>query len=145
LELYIELEKVRNEDNFDVEYQIDEELIYDNVNIPPMLMQPHVENAILHGIKYLDGLRGMLIISLKNINDQFLEYSIKDNGIGRERSKKIKAGNSFNHKSYGMDITQNRIYLHNQKHNTNISIEIIDLYTGDQGCGTIVKLLIPLH
>jgi streptogramin lyase len=144
LKLYIELEQVRNNHSFDVVFEIDDEVVHDNVQLPPMLMQPHVENAILHGLKYLEDRKGKLIIKLINCSDEYLEYSLEDNGVGRKKSQELKSRNSFNHKSHGLDITKNRIELHNEKYNTQIDLKIFDLNGSGPVRGTKVTITIPL-
>lgn len=145
LKLYIDLEAIRTNNSFKVVYEIDHDLLDDNINIPPMLMQPHVENAIIHGLKYLENKTGILKVTLKNIHDEYIEYSIEDNGIGRQKSIEIKSANAFNHKSYGMDITQNRVNLHNQRYKTTITFTIDDVICDGEIGGTIVKFFIPFQ
>lgn len=145
LKLYIDLEAIRTDNSFAVQYEIDHELLDDNINIPPMLMQPHVENAIIHGLKYLEGKAGILKVTLKNMYDDYIKYSIDDNGIGRQKSIEIKSANAFNHKSYGMDITQNRVNLHNQRYKTNITFIIDDVICDGEICGTKVSFFIPFQ
>jgi sensor histidine kinase YesM len=117
----------------------------DNINIPPMLMQPHVENAILHGIKHLEDKQGRLNISMTINNNDYLEYTLQDNGIGRAKSKEQKTYRNHEHKSYGIDITQNRIDLYNQRNNVKITFFVEDLYDSNLiACGTKVVVLIPI-
>lgn len=145
LKLYIELERLRTGDAFDVLYDIPDDIIEDNINIPPMLMQPHVENAILHGIKHLEDKRGRLNISMTINNNDYLEYTLQDNGIGRAKSKAQKTYRNHEHKSYGIDITQNRIDLYNQRNNIEITFFVEDLYDSNLiACGTKVVVLIPI-
>jgi len=145
LKLYIELERLRTGNSFDVHYNIPMEIIDDNITIPPMLMQPHVENAILHGIRYLEDKKGLITITMLINDDDCLEYTLQDNGIGRLKSKEQKTYSNYEHKSYGIDITQNRIDLHNQKHKTNITFSTLDLYdSNNKSLGTKVNILIPL-
>jgi LytS/YehU family sensor histidine kinase len=146
LKLYIELERLRLSNKFEVYYNISNDVLEDNIIIPPMLMQPHVENAILHGIRYLDERKGRLTISMIITHDECLEYTLQDNGIGRAKSSEMKTYNNYEHKSYGIDITKNRIDLFNQKNNVNISYNIEDLYDIDNNSiGTKVTILIPLN
>jgi two-component system LytT family sensor kinase len=145
LKLYVELERLRTGNAFDVLYDIPENIMEDNINIPPMLMQPHVENAILHGIKHLEDKRGRLNISMTINNNDYLEYTLQDNGIGRAKSKAQKTYRNHEHKSYGIDITQNRIDLYNQRNNVEITFFVEDLYDSNLiACGTKVVVLIPI-
>ena len=82
LQLYIELEQLRNENKFIAKINADEELIREDYKVPPLIIQPFVENAILHGIRYRKGNDGMLSISVTKLNSH-LQYIIEDNGVGR--------------------------------------------------------------
>jgi sensor histidine kinase YesM len=145
LQLYIELERIRNNNSFDVTINVSNQILDDNILVPPMLMQPHAENAILHGLRYLEGKKGQLTISMISINDEYLEYTLQDNGIGRGKSKELKSFNNYEHKSYGLDITQNRIDIFNHKNNVHINYQVIDLFDEDGApCGTKVIINIPI-
>ena len=145
LQLYIELERIRTNNKFEVIFEIPDNILADNIMLPPMLMQPHAENAILHGLRHLEDKKGKLTVSINITNDECLEYTLEDNGIGRKKSMAQKSLNSFTHKSYGIDITKNRIDLYNQKNNINITYKIIDLYDGaNKPVGTKIVIIIPL-
>jgi two-component system LytT family sensor kinase len=85
LKLYLALERMRFENKFDYAINIDDSIDGDYDEIPPMLIQPYLENAILHGINPKEG-NGRIDINIKLVN-QFIKISIKDDGIGREKSK----------------------------------------------------------
>ncbi len=145
MQLYTDLEKIRTNSSFDVVFELPDYVMDDNITLPPMLMQPHAENAILHGLRHLESRRGVLKISLSITDDSFLTYTLEDNGIGRKQSIKQKSSNLFAHKSHGLNITQNRIDLYNQKYHTNISFETIDLFDeANNGMGTKIIIIIPL-
>ncbi len=136
LKNYLELEKLRFKDKFDYQIEIDKKIDYD-VGVPPMLIQPHVENAILHGIKPKDG-RGNLNIRFI-LNDSFLTCEIEDDGIGRKKSKEIKKKKG--HHSMAITINRNRIKLLKKKKGKKIDIQIIDktLPNGEE-MGTLVRI-----
>jgi ligand-binding sensor domain-containing protein len=138
LELYMEIENIRLEDKFDVIWHIDEEIKTEGIMVPPLTLQPFVENAIWHGFIHKEG-KGELNIRISKHED-YLNVSIKDNGIGREKSKEIEKKH-FRKRSFGIAITQQRLgYQHKLKNN----IEIIDLYNDENtAIGTEVKLQIP--
>lgn len=136
LKLYIELEELRHENKFTSEINIDQELLNSDYKVPPLIIQPFVENAILHGIKNKTGNDGRLNISIKKENN-FIQYVIQDNGIGREAAKLIKQNKES---SYGMDMSVDRIKLFNQQKTD--SIQIIDLYDGIKPAGT--KIIVHL-
>jgi LytS/YehU family sensor histidine kinase len=116
------------------------------VLIPPMLIQPYVENAIWHGLMHKkDNGPGKveIVISKKEEN---LYCVIQDNGIGREKAEAIKAQKHGNRKrSMGMQITKDRIEMINKLYSTNTTMQVIDLRdeTGN-ATGTRVELIIPV-
>ncbi len=130
LKLYIELEELRHENKFTTQLNVDNELLNSDYKVPPLIIQPFVENAILHGLKNRTANDGLLDISIKKENN-FIEYIIQDNGIGREASKLIRQSKES---SYGMDMSVERIKLFNQQ--STASIEIIDLYEHNKPSGT---------
>lgn len=115
LKNYIDLERVRFNNAFDYDISVDQSIDPDKVLIPPLLIQPYVENAILHGMKGKEG-DGFLKISFERIKDS-LKVSIIDNGQGVKRVKKN------NHKSMGMSITQKRLNFINSHKKGNYDIE----------------------
>lgn len=141
LKLYISLEMFRFENRFSVEYHIDDFIAFEDINIPPLLLQPYVENAIWHGLLNIDD--GVLIISIKDY-DKHVECIIDDNGIGRQKSKQLKSLSANKHKSLGMKITQNRIMLQNSYKQFNLKIKVVDKVNSDNmGIGTTIHIIIP--
>jgi ligand-binding sensor domain-containing protein len=144
LKLYIELEKMRFEDKFDYDIEVDASVELDYDIMPPMLMQPYVENAILHGLNPKPE-KGLLNIRLRSENN-FLICTITDNGIGREKSTAIKLGSpGKNHRSLGMKITEERLKILNEINASRLSVVITDNKTPEgKADGTKVELFIPL-
>jgi LytS/YehU family sensor histidine kinase len=143
LRLYIELEQIRFDHHFSFEISLKEVPDIDDIVIPPMLLQPFVENAIWHGLMYKDG-SGILSIELKKDNE-ILICSITDNGIGRKKSAELKSSLSVNKKSLGMNITASRLHLLNEGMGNQIELQIIDLLDSvDQSVGTKVIIRIPI-
>ena len=144
LELYLEMESLRFAHKFNYEIDVAEDLDLSNIEVPPMVIQPYVENAIWHGL-IPKGEVGNLAIRMQG-EGNFLTCLIEDDGIGREQSARNKQdrGKTRN-KSMGMSITKERIDILNAMHNTNTSIQIIDL-KDDNGAalGTRVELKIPI-
>lgn len=122
LKLYIELEELRNENKFKSIINIDEELLTNDYKVPPLIIQPFVENAILHGLKNKEGNYGLLQVTIKKAG-RTIQYSIADNGIGREAAGKIPQSKES---SYGMTISFDRIKLFNKEKTP--SVTITDLY-----------------
>ena len=137
LKNYIVLEQLRFENKFDYRIDIDNELDLEGIEIPSLLVQPYVENAIIHGL-YNKQERGLLTISISKENDALL-FQVKDNGVGRKKSMEINKKNRFGHKSLGAEITGERLKLINNKYK--VSFEILDMVdeTG-QPEGTTVKI-----
>ncbi|MBI3220179.1 MAG: histidine kinase [Bacteroidetes bacterium] len=125
---YIEIEQIRFENKFDYQLEADPSIDLDQIEIYPLLVQPYVENAILHGLYNKSG-KGMLLIRLTPWEDG-IEIEIEDNGIGREKAKSIKTQNFPNHQSMGMEITENRLRLIYHKSPVKHT-EIIDLHDED--------------
>ncbi|MCF8332578.1 MAG: histidine kinase [Bacteroidales bacterium] len=137
IRLYLQLENLRMKNKFDYTFEIDDNIDISNIEIPSMLLQPIVENAIIHGIRYLHTRRGKIEIAIKK-KEQYLQFIIKDNGVGRDKAAEIEQKNL--HHSFGNSIILKRIELLNQLHNSFISLNYIDLYEGNQGVGTKVVL-----
>lgn len=131
LSLYLDIEKMRTDGSLDYQLNVNQELPLKHIQVPPLILQPFVENAIWHGI-LPSGQKGLLLIDITPFNTNLIKCVITDNGIGYSNSLKRK--NSRNHPSKGMKITAER--LHNQN-----AVKIEDAPTG----GTIVTVLIPIN
>lgn len=146
IRLYINLEQLRFGHKFEVKINISEDIDDYSVSIPPMLLQPYIENAILHGLMHKKN-DGVLEVDLKlNSKGDVLECCIKDNGVGRVKSKELSEWKSKKHKSMGIEITTERIHLLNSIESTKgFDVVIIDLEDNNQNpMGTLVKILIPI-
>ncbi|MGC4104256.1 sensor histidine kinase [Ferruginibacter sp.] len=138
LKLYVEIEAFRFNNEFSYAFDIEDDDDLLNTNIPPMLLQPFVENAILHGLMPKQGDK-KLLISCKLIG-KTVQIIIDDNGIGRTQLN-AKAG----HTSQGEKLTAGMLESLQHLQNTKASIEIIDKKENDSPTGTTVKLLLPLN
>jgi len=144
LKSYIAIENMRLNDSINVIYDIDTSLNLSEITIPTMLIQPVVENAIVHGLtpKKFDK---SLTISV-NESREIVAIEILDNGIGREASGKLKNKNSFKkHKSLATKILMERIDNLNSSGFTKITFRIIDLYNDENPSGTKAILEIPIR
>ncbi|MEM1325144.1 MAG: histidine kinase [Bacteroidota bacterium] len=145
LKLYIEMENFRFNDKFDYELNVEEGVSTGSVKIPPMVLQPYVENAIWHGLMHKEQERGLLSMTVRQDDQNSgLLFIIEDNGIGRERAMQIRTRTANKHKSVGMQITQDRIAIANKLFNTNATVEVIDLKEDGQATGTRVVLHLPV-
>jgi tetratricopeptide (TPR) repeat protein len=142
LKLYILLEAARFDNKFKCVYRIAENLDPSMIMIPPMLLQPFIENAIWHGLMHKET-EGTITLEIKNENEEFLNISIIDDGIGREKAAELKS-KSVTHKSHGLKVTSQRIEMMNKLNSTGAHVNIIDL-KDQQGhaSGTRVELIIP--
>lgn len=146
IKLYLKLEKLRFEDKFsitiDIEKSIDEQMI----KLPPMLIQPYIENAILHGLmhKVTDGILNITFGIVSREEKQFLTCIIKDNGVGRKKSQEFSKWKEKKHQSMSTEITSERISLLNNI-NKGYKVNIIDLENDlKQPLGTKVEIYIPI-
>jgi hypothetical protein len=127
LQLYVDLEQFRFNNKFSYQLDIEKELTEDNYQIPPLLIQPFVENAIVHGLANSDHPNLRLSITLKSEGD-YIKYTIEDNGVGRRNAASYRLQNQTNHKSVGLNITRERINIFNRQRNFGDEVKIIDLY-----------------
>lgn len=125
LTLYLKLEHQRFSDKFDYEFHIDPAIETDQFLVPPMLIQPYIENAIWHGLRYKET-KGMLKVDLKEEGD-FLKIQIEDDGIGRRKSQELKTRNQKQNTSTGMRNTKERVAVMNELFKTNMHVDILDL------------------
>ena len=141
-ELYLKLEHFRFRDKFDYTFENNIKQQAYQVDIPPMLIQPFIENAVWHGLRYKEG-QGHLDISI-NEGPKHLLVNIKDDGIGREKSKALKTQNQKKYKSTGLQNVNKRIELINELYDKNYEISVSDLSSDTEDTGTIVEIKIPI-
>lgn len=140
LKNYVQLEMTRFENKFNFILNVSPDVDLDGIEIPSLLIQPYVENAILHGL-YNKQEEGTLIINIKEVSDSVI-FEIEDDGIGRVAALKLKEQNFPMHKSMGIKLTEERLKLVNQQYKAVFEIE--DLMNDDGACGTRVRIQIAL-
>lgn len=140
LQLYLELTKIRYKNKFEYEINVDPNLNQNDTAIPTLLLQPIVENAIIHGLAPKNDPGGKLTVSFK-MNNNMLECAVQDNGIGRRASEKMKTHRD--HESKALEITRERIKLFDHQNGLS-NIEITDLETHQKPSGTLVVVTIPI-
>ena len=144
LQLYIELESLRFENEFTSSIEIDPEIDTTQVAFPPLLIQPYVENAIRHGLLEKESGLRQLTICIKKGKSNNLTLLIRDNGIGREAASKRKSISDSKKKSFGMEITSDRISLIEQTLGITATVIVHDLKEPDgTAAGTEVEITIP--
>lgn len=144
LKLYVELEQLRFSNKFSYEINTDENLDLNYHEIPSMVIQPYIENAILHGLAPKKEAGGVLKLNVF-LNKKVLTCIIHDNGIGRKAAEKIKNDKGLFHESIAMEITEDRMEYYRTKTGEDYSVKIIDLYDyNDNSIGTKVELIFPV-
>ncbi len=124
LGLYLEMEALRFDNRFTFQIRVAAEVDAKYVEIPPLLIQPYVENAIWHGLLHKEGL-GHITIGLEQAEDVLL-CTIEDDGIGRKRAAELKSKSATKKKSLGMQITAQRLELINSLNEKETSVQIVD-------------------
>lgn len=144
LSTYLDLEKARMESGFTYNVNVQTQQPASQLELPPLLLQPYVENALRHGVRYLKHVDG--VISLTFIEyPGLLECIIEDNGIGRAKAKELKAVNPIEYQSRGMSLTAERITLLNEGQEKKIEVVIEDLKDQNgNASGTRIRVLFPV-
>jgi two-component system, LytTR family, sensor kinase len=142
LKLYLGLEHFRFPEKFDYDFVVDEAIDTDAFEVPPMLIQPYIENAVWHGLRYKTE-KGWLEVKFVHNSDQSLSVIITDNGIGRTKSAELKTANQKANHSTGLKTTVSRIRLINELYQKSIRIDIRDLLPEQEDTGTEVVLHLP--
>lgn len=144
LKIYLKLESLRFKDKFEYTIETSENIDADTIEIPPLLIQPFVENAIKHGINYLET-KGRIYIRF-SLSGNLLICSIEDNGIGRKKAMEIKQAGNMTHQSLGSKITEDRLKILNTTMKNKTSVKYSDL-ENEKGepLGTRVEMFIPVQ
>jgi tetratricopeptide (TPR) repeat protein len=141
--LYIDMEKSRFEDHFDYQIILDPALEIEHLEVPPLIIQPYVENAIWHGLMNKEG-KGHLLIELRRESNA-LCCVITDDGVGREQAAALKSKSANKNKSLGMQITAHRLELINTLNAKATTVKVTDLVdSSGEACGTSILLKIPV-
>jgi ligand-binding sensor domain-containing protein len=145
LRLYIELEAMRFVGRFAYSLDISPALDLNGIELPPMLLQPYVENAIWHGLMHKESDDCRLWVRAY-AEDGRLVLEVEDNGIGREMARQLKSKSATLHKSHGMKVTAERIHIINEIYDAQAEVRIEDLQDARRnGIGTKVTLSLPLN
>jgi sensor histidine kinase YesM len=139
LKNYLELQQLRYEKKFDYKIDVDPRIDLESAILPPMLLQPFIENAIEHGIKHKEA-KGRIHIRFK-LENKKLTCEIEDDGVGREKAWEVEYAKKGKHKSLATEIIRDRIKILNKKLKQKISLNITDLKSdANDATGTMVKL-----
>ncbi len=144
LKLYVELEKMRFEGRFEAKFSVEENIDTDEVEIPSMLLQPFVENAINHGLFHKKE-KGLLQIKVSANGSKEIHCIVEDDGVGREAAGALREQSLKNYKSRAMQIVHERLEALSQVEGYEVKIEVEDLRHPDgSAAGTRVTLSIPI-
>ena len=143
ISLYIQIESMRFDNQFNYHVEIDKILNAAEVNIPSLLLQPYIENAIWHGLLHKEG-RKNIQIRIKRKTEDLISIEIEDNGIGRKAAENLTSKEN-RRKSYGMQLGENRLKLMNSEHQSRGDVEVIDLFNEDGiARGTLIAITLPI-
>lgn len=140
LSLYLELERFRCDDKFNYTLTADPQLLQGDYKVPPLVVQPFVENAIHHGLLNRTNGEGQLKVSISAQANKIV-YCIEDNGVGRLTAAELKNSSGKAHTSYGMAITEDRIRMFNDGDIAK-PVVVNDLYNNGQPSGTRVEVFL---
>lgn len=141
LKLYLQLEHARFSEKFDYVVRIDQELLEGDQFVPPMIVQPFLENAVWHGLRYREQ-KGELLLGMTE-SEKGLTITIRDNGVGVNRSRELKTRNQKKQNSVGMQNIHTRVALLNDLYQSGITIQVNEASPGADFPGTIVQIVIP--
>ncbi len=142
-ELYLRLEHFRFRDKFNYQFQNNARLHGTDLEVPPMLIQPFIENAVWHGLRYKEASGNLEV--LINEDERHITVTIKDDSIGRTKSKALKTENQKKYKSAGLENVSKRIALINEIYDKNYEISVTDVDSNATETGTLVTIKIPLN
>jgi len=123
---YLSLEKMRFKNKMDYAIDVDSDLDADELLLPPMLLQPYVENSVRHGLRHKTDGQGFIRIQFR-IKGEKLIVAIRDNGIGRKKAMEYKTGEHIEYQSKGMSLTSSRIQMINMLYKSEIIVGVEDM------------------
>ncbi len=145
LEDYCRLEHLRFQDKFDYLIKVNDVISVEDIEIAPTMVQPFVENAIWHGVNWLEDRKGYIEVRYESVSDHFIRCTITDDGIGRKASAARKSEESRKRRSRGLAIIRERLEMVNTIRKLNLSVKFSDLYPGKEESGTVVTIEIPIQ
>lgn len=142
LNKYIEIETLGLDSDFECLFNLDENLDVDNIEVPSLIVQPIIENAIVHGLFHKEGIK-KLYVNVTETANGFIEFVIIDNGIGRRKAKELRLSHK-KHESKGIKIILERLQIINNFEGKQGSLSYVDLEETEGKTGTKAILLLPI-
>jgi tetratricopeptide (TPR) repeat protein len=140
IQLYTKLEHFRFQDKFDYNITIDDDIKINEFVIPPMLLQPYIENAVWHGLRYKKS-KGHLEIAITQTKVDEISITITDDGIGRKKSKALKTEHQQKQNSKGMGNIKKRVSILNDMYKDKVDV-FIDDFQDEEDAGTKVVVIL---
>lgn len=139
--IYVSIENSRFDDEIDFEIHVDDAVDQDELTVPPLFLQPFLENAVLHGLRNKEGHKHLGVKVSSPANSNAVLISILDNGIGRKAAQEVVARRAIKRKSVGLNITERRLLHFARKHGRKSLLQIIDLTDAEgRPTGTEIRL-----
>ena len=146
LSFYLDIEQVRFTGKFTYKFDIDDNVEEDFIGVPPMLLQPLIENSIVHGVMHKEDGMGQITIRIEEYDKDTLRCSVIDNGIGRKASAILNQERNKTHKSIGMQLTRERLKDLNKPENAEKAYVVTDLEDENgKALGTKTTILMPVY
>jgi sensor histidine kinase YesM len=143
-ELYMNIENIRFKNELNFSIKVDEGINLNMIKVPPLILQPIIENAIWHGLSLKEGEKN-IVISARHNSTGNLTLSVEDNGVGRTKAAEVKQRKLYKKDSIGMSLTSERMERFAKEFDTEFSMSVIDLGTEESPEGTRVELNVPFH
>ncbi|HRH51568.1 MAG TPA: histidine kinase [Panacibacter sp.] len=144
LQLYIQLEAMRFKNKIQYQINVAESIDQEYIEIPPLLLQPYVENAIWHGLMHKKK-GGSIVVDVTHPSEHLLRIEITDDGVGRALAAEYKSKSATRQKSFGLKMTSDRIHIINQLYQIQADVKIYDLKDRmNNATGTKVIIQIPV-
>jgi len=144
MELYVNIENIRFSNEIDFLLTIDKTINLDTIKIPPLILQPFIENAIWHGLASKKG-RKKLSLNIQKEKKKYIAISIEDNGIGRKKSAELNELKMRKKDSIGIKLTEERLHNFAKNYKNDFYLKILDINTNNIAAGTEVILKIPIQ
>jgi ligand-binding sensor domain-containing protein len=143
LSTYLSLEKMRFKDKMEYLIEVDPAIDQQNSLLPPMLIQPYVENCMRHGLRHKEGGKGYILITMRRREGRLM-IIVEDNGIGRKKAIEYKSREHIEYQSKGMSMTADRIRIISAVYGGDISVKVDDILNeGGKPAGTRILISLP--